>query len=158
MIRQLDRLLKVLAATLVVLLLGAVTAGVVFRAVNQPLSWTDEISGFLMVWLACVGWMIATRHGSHIRIRFLLDRLPPRAGQVTELAIQIVVGSIGAVVAWKSVHLIQVNADIEAVSLPLSTAWMYVPLLPAGALTVVQAVADLWLARRPGKNGAVPAP
>lgn len=158
MIRRLDALLKILAAALVVVLLGTVTAGVVFRAINHPLSWTDEISGFLMVWLACLGWMIATRHGSHIRIRLLQDRLPAGAWRATEVLIQLAVATIGAVVAYKSIHLVQVNADIEAVSLPVSTAWMYVPLIPAGALTVVQALADLWTARRPDASANVLTP
>ena len=133
MIRSFDALLKILAGALVVVLLGTVTAGVIFRAINHPLSWTDEISGFLMVWLACLGWMIATRNGSHIRIRLLQDRLPAGAWRGTEVLIQLAVATIGAVVATKSIHLVQVNADIEAVSLPISTAWMYAPLLPAGA-------------------------
>lgn len=142
-----DSCLYVVAGALVTILLGAVTAGVVFRAINQPLSWTDEICGFLMVWLACLGWMIATRHGSHIRIRLLLDKLPDAAWRGTEVLIQIVVGSLGVVVAWKSIHLIQVNTDIEAMSLPVSVAWMYAPLLPAGVVTLLQAIADLWGAR-----------
>lgn len=149
MFRHLDLMLQVAAAALVVVLLGTVTAGVVFRGINHPLSWTDEISGFLMVWLACLGWMIATRRGSHIRIRLLQDRLPASVWRGSEVAIQLAVAVIGAVVAWKSIHLIQVNADIEAVSLPISTAWMYAPLLPAGLATLAQALHDIWTARRP---------
>lgn len=149
MIRRLDLLLQVAAAALVVVLLCTVTAGVVFRGINHPLSWTDEISGFLMVWLACLGWMIATRRGSHIRIRLLQDRLPASVWRTSEVATQLAVAVIGAVVAWKSIHLVQVNADIEAVSLPISTAWMYAPLLPAGLVTLGQALCDIWTARRP---------
>ena len=37
----------------------------------------------------------------------------------------------------------QVNADIEAMSLPVSVAWMYAPLLPAGLVTLLQALADM---------------
>lgn len=139
----LDFALQVFTAALVVVLLATVTAGVVFRAVNHPLSWTDEISGFLMVWLACMGWIIATRHGSHIRIRLLQDRLQAGAWRISEVVIQIAVAVIGAVVAWKSIHLMQVNADIEAMSLPISTAWMYAPLFPAGLVTLLQSLADM---------------
>ena len=65
-----DRALHVAAAALLVVLLATVMAGVISRGVGHPLSWTDEGAGFLMVWLACLGWMIATRRGAHIRIRF----------------------------------------------------------------------------------------
>ena len=146
-IALLDRSLQVFTGFLVAVLLCVVTAGIIFRAFNEPLSWTDEICGFLMVWLACLGWMIATRHNAHIRIRLLLDKLPGKAWRGTEVVIQVAVAVVGAVVAWKSIHLVQVNSDIEAMSVPISVAWMYAPLLPAGVLTTVQALADMFAAR-----------
>jgi len=140
----LDRLLQLAAGTLVVVLLGTVVAGIVSRGLNHPLSWTDEASGFLMVWLACLGWMIATRQSAHIRIRVFQDLLPLQPWRGTEITIQAATALLGAVIAWYSVHLIRSNSDIEALALPLSTAWMYVPLLPAGLLTLAQALVELW--------------
>lgn len=142
-VAALDMGLYVLTGFLVAVLLCVVTAGIIYRAMNNPLSWTDEICGFLMVWLACLGWMIATRHGSHIRIRLLLDMLPNTAWRGVEVACQVSVALIGGIVAWQSIHLIKVNSDIEALSLPISVAWIYVPLLPAGLWTVVQSVVDV---------------
>ena len=141
--RALDRLLQIAAGTLVVVLLGTVTAGIVSRAANQPLSWTDEASGFLMVWLSCLGWMLATRHGAHIRIRVFQDMLPAASWRATEVTILLAVAALGAVIAWFAIGLIQRNADIESLALPISSAWLYVPLLPAGLVTVAQALADL---------------
>jgi TRAP-type C4-dicarboxylate transport system permease small subunit len=146
-IALLDRSLQVFTGFLVALLLGVVSAGIICRAFNEPLSWTDEVCGFLMVWLACLGWMIATRHGTHIRIRLVQDMLPGGAWRGSEVVIQIAVALIGGVVAWKSIHLMQVNSDIEAMSLPISVAWMYAPLLPAGLVTVGQALADMFASR-----------
>ena len=146
-IALLDRSLQVFTGFLVAVLLCVVTAGIIFRAFNEPLSWTDEICGFLMVWLACLGWMIATRHNAHIRIRLLLDKLPGKAWRGTEVVIQVAVALVGIVVAWKSIRLVQVNSDIEAMSVPISVAWMYAPLLPAGLLTTVQALADMFASR-----------
>ncbi len=125
-------------------LLATVTAGIVSRGLGHPLSWTDEGAGYLMVWLACFGWMIATRRGAHIRIRFFQDQLPDAAWRWTEAVIQLALAVFGAVIAWNSVHLMRTNADIEAMALPLSVAWMYVPLLPAGLVTLAQALAHLW--------------
>lgn len=151
-----DGALAALAAALIVALLAVVTAGIVSRAVNQPFSWTDELSGFLMVWLACAGWMIATRRQAHIRIRIFQERLPARAWRATEIAIQLAVILLGLVVAWRSLSLIGNNWDVEAVSMPIATAWLYVPLLPAGLLTALQAGVELWRAREIGRgSGAV---
>ena len=61
---------------------------------------------------------------------------------------------LGAVIAWYSVHLVRTNADIEAMSLPVSAAWLYVPLLPAGIVTLLQALADLVDAAATARRGA----
>ena len=139
-----DRLLQVAAGAFLVALLATVTAGIVSRALGHPFSWTDEASGFLMVWLACLGWMVATRRGVHIRIRFFQDMLPSKPWRWTEGLIQIGVALFGAVIAWNSIHLMRVNSDVEAMTLPISTAWMYAALLPAGLMTLVQAGIELW--------------
>ena len=65
------------------------------------------------------------------------------AWRTTEIAILLAAALLGAVVAWFAVHLIRTNADIESLALPISAAWLYVPLLPAGVVTVLQALADL---------------
>ena len=143
----LDKFLQVFTGILVAVLLCTIMAGVVFRAMNEPLSWTDEISGFLMVWLACLGWMIATRKGTHIRIQLFQNMMPTVAWRGFEVISQIAVAVIGGVMAWYSLHLMKVNSDIEAMSLPVSVAWMYMPLLPAGLLTIVQAFADMLKSR-----------
>ena len=153
-----DRVLCAVAGVFVVLLLGTVSAGVVFRAVGHPLSWTDEAAGFLMVWLACLGWMVATRNQAHIRIRFFQDMVPRRVSPGFETVLQAGVALFGAAVAWYSVHLMRVNADVEAISMPLAVAWMYVPLLPAGLLTVVQALIEIrrqWAGAPRGGDGLV---
>ena len=111
--------------------------------------------GFLMVWLACLGWMLATRQSAHIRIRVFQDKLPRAPWRATEAAILLAAALLGATVAFYSVRLIRSNADIEALALPVSTAWLYVPLLPAGIVTVLQALADL---RRLRRGAASPAP
>jgi TRAP-type C4-dicarboxylate transport system permease small subunit len=138
-----DRLLAVAAGAVVAVLLGTVTAGIVSRALNRPLAWTDELSGYLMAWLACMGWMLATRHGAHIRISVFQDKLPRAAWRATEVAMLCAAALVGGVVAWYAVHLVRSNADIEALALPISAAWLYVPLIPAGIVTALQALADL---------------
>lgn len=157
LVSLIDTCLYALAAGLVVVLLSTVTAGVVYRAMNAPLSWTDEISGFLMVWLACAGWMIATRQGSHIRIRLLIDKMPDSAWRSVEIISQTAVAAIGLVAAWQSIHLMRVNHDIEAISLPVSMAWLYAPILPAGLMTALQAIADM-CAPRPTPSPTEDAP
>ena len=41
-----------------------------------------------------------------------------------------------------AIHLVRVNADVEATSLPISSALLYVPLIPAGLVMMMQAVLE----------------
>ena len=138
-----DRAAAFVCCALVAALLVCVALGVVTRALGDPLIWTDELSRFLMVWLAVFGWVVASRRRIHIRIRFFQDRLPKRAHKATEIAIQSAMVLFGALVTIYSVGLIGKNLDLEATSLPISMSWLYAPLVLGGAVTALQGAIEL---------------
>ena len=159
MLRLVDRLILGLAIPSAVLLLLVVMAGVVFRAIDDPLTWTDEASGYLMVWCASFGWMRATRKGAHIRIRFFMDRLPAGLNRLVRSAFELSLLLFGAVIAVKGAHLVRSNLDIEATSLPISSALLYLPLVPAGLVMIIQAVIDglaIWTQQPDAQDGGQP--
>jgi TRAP-type C4-dicarboxylate transport system permease small subunit len=137
-----DRAVAIVACALVVVLLGCVALGVVTRALGAPLIWTDELSRFLMVWLAVFGWILASRKRIHVRIRYFQDLLPERAHNAVEIAIQLALALFGALLTWYSIGLVVRNHDLEATSLPISMAWMYVPMVLAGAVTAAQGACE----------------
>jgi TRAP-type C4-dicarboxylate transport system permease small subunit len=139
----LDRAIQWLAIGLTVALLAVVMLGVITRALGDPLIWTDEISRFLMVWVAVAGWLLATRRRAHIRIRFFHDMLPKRAWGAAEIVIQCGILVLGAMLAWYGVDIVMRNRDMEALSLPISLAWMYVPIVIAGLTTAAQAIGEI---------------
>jgi TRAP-type C4-dicarboxylate transport system permease small subunit len=126
-----------------VALLVVVTMGIIGRAVGVPFAWTEELSGYIMVWLACLGTILATRNQAHIRIRVLIDLLPKRGWQVTETVTQALVVLVGIILFVDGIDLVIKNSDVETVTMSVSTAWLYVPLVPTGAVIAVQAVVDL---------------
>jgi TRAP-type transport system small permease protein len=138
--RLANRLLEAAAVLLVLSMLGAVFLGVVFRGLNRPLAWTDELSTYLLVWTGFVGWIIAGNRGSHIRVRVLLDRLPGPVRRAVEIAIQVLVAGFGVVLLTRSFGLIERNADVMWVSLPLSVALVYIPVPVAGFAVICQSV------------------
>ena len=129
-------------------LLACVSAGVVTRELGAPLIWTDELSRFLMVWLAAFGWMVASRKRIHVRIRYFQDRLPRSAHNAVEIAIQAALVAFGALVTYYGVGLVAKNHDLTATTLPLSMSWMYAPLVLAGAVTAIQGAIELAAAAR----------
>jgi TRAP-type transport system small permease protein len=138
-----DRAAALVCCALVTALLVCVALGVVTRALGDPLIWTDELSRFLMVWLAVFGWVVASRKRIHVRIRFFQDRLPKRAHKAAEIAIQAAMVLFGALVTIYSAGLIGTNFDLEATSLPISMSWLYAPLALGGAVTALQGAIEL---------------
>ena len=133
-----DKAAAFVTCVLVVALLGCVSLGVVTRGMGAPLIWTDELSRFLMVWLAVFGGILASRRRLHVRIRFFQDLLPAPAHKAVELAIQLAVTLFGAMICAFSVGLVNKNLDLDATSLPISMSWMYVPMVLAGLVFAVQ--------------------
>lgn len=137
-----DRVLRVTAALLLMALLVAVVAGVVSRQVNAPLPWTDELAQYLLVWTGFAGWMIASRKKSHIRITVLTDRLSPAFARITEVLTQIGIAAFGLGILWFSLSLIRRNWDVESISLPVTAAFLYLPLPLLGVALLLQAFLD----------------
>ena len=152
-----DKVAAFVACVVVIALLGCVSLGVITRSLGQPLIWTDELSRFLMVWLAVFGWVLASRKRIHVRIRFFQDRLPARTHKAVELAIQIALSLFGVRVCAFSVGLVAKNRDLEATTLPISMAWMYVPMVLAGMVAAMQGAREAVAALKRAKPAAVAA-
>jgi TRAP-type transport system small permease protein len=134
-----DTMLHVAAVLLMLAMLATVVMGVVFRAANNPLVWSDELAQYLLVWLGFVGWIIASRRRNHIRITIFIDKLPDVTRRVVEIVIQQAIVLFAAVLIWQSYGLIERNSDVYAVTLPFPSAMLYALLPILGVALITQA-------------------
>ena len=44
---------------------------------DAPLIWSDELASNIFLWLAMLGAAVALQRGSHMRLSYLVERLPP---------------------------------------------------------------------------------
>ena len=144
MIGGFDRFVTIFACALVIALLGCVSLGVVTRTLGEPLIWTDEVSRFLMIWLAVAGWLMASRSRAHIRIRFFHDLLPTRWWAASEAVMQAALVLCGILLTVFGYELVRRNLDIEATTVPIVMAWVYLPVALAGVVMALQAAAESW--------------
>jgi len=160
MIRRLigafDRGAAFVACVLVVVLLVCVSLGVVTRGLGEPLIWTDEMSRILMVWLAAFGWILASRRQLHVRIRFFQGLLAAPLHRAVEILIQLAVTVFGLLICGYGVGLVARNHDLEATTMPISMAWLYVPIVLAGVVTAVQGARETWRTLRNARATAAP--
>lgn len=138
-----DRLVGAAAVLVLLAMLAAVFLGVVFRLIGEPLAWSDELAQYLLVWTAFIGWIIASRGRSHIRISLIINRLKGWPRRLAEIACQALVAALGAILLIKSFGLIERNVDVEWVSLPLSVSLVYIPMPIAGFAVILQAIVQI---------------
>lgn len=141
----LRRALETAAAVLILAEVAILLAGVVSRyGLHSPIGWTDELAGVLLLWVAMLGSAIAFLRGEHMRLAFLLERLPPRWRERCE--------TLGLLLALTFLAFIARPALMFAVhEHPITTPALGLPnsvraaALPAGVgLMALIALARLW--------------
>ena len=84
--RALALLVEVPTVLLVVAEVVVLFCGVAARYVfHTPLIWSDELASILFLWLAMFGAAVALQRGGHMRLSYLVDRLPPAGRAIAEV-------------------------------------------------------------------------
>ena len=130
---------SVLHGSGIVLFIGMVAlvlAQVIARKFFEPLVWSEELARYTFIWVAFIGWVIASRNKSHIHISLVLDRSGPALklalGVFSDLCV-VVFALIFVVKGWR---LVQNNLDIETVTL-FFDFWLVYLIIPVTALSVI---------------------
>ena len=153
--RWAERAIDALAIAVFVGIFLCVFAQVILRyGFNSPMTWSEELARYLLIWCAFLGWIIASRHRTHLAMTFVIDRCPPRAQAVVQVAIQAgtlffawILGSRG----WK---LTTNSWDIENVALPFNLGAVYL-IEPIAALAIAAyALGNIIAAARALRSGA----
>ena len=123
-----DRINTITEAALFITIVAMVVVTllqVVFRFFFEALSWSEELSCFLLVLASLLGAAVAFKRGSHIAVRFILDKLPP----VAQKALQTIISLLGIgfflVVAYYGAVLMGSEASQSSPALSLSMKWVY---------------------------------
>lgn len=124
-----------------------ICAGVFYRYIlNDALSWSEELSKFLMVWMTFTGAPIALRQGGHVAIEILPGALPPRLRQLLLLVTFAIILALmgvfvhqGWVFAWNA--RTQVAATLGG---GFSMIWVFLA-IPVGGLLMGLVAVELML-------------
>ncbi len=76
---NLDRLARFLLFTAIVAMTLFITLQIIFRVFFTALSWTEELSRYLLVWSTFIGASVAFKKGAHISVSFVMDLLPSKS-------------------------------------------------------------------------------
>jgi TRAP-type C4-dicarboxylate transport system permease small subunit len=129
-----------------IIIIVAVLAVILFSAVvwryglNSAISWSEEGSKYLMVWLTFLGTPIALRRFAHINIDLLAKAMPARIQQALHFIVSVIIIFTMSIVFWKGVEFSQLGMRQVASSFNLSMLYMYIAVPIGSALTCLVAL------------------
>ncbi len=132
---SLERLGTALENALLVVLLGAMVllavGQIVMRMFFQSgLIWADELLKVMVLWIALIASVAASRNQRHLRIDILSHFLPPRMAQLPGVIVSAFASLVCAVIAWHSWRYIALTAEFNDTVLLDTPAWMVQGVLP----------------------------
>jgi len=130
---------------------GAMTVivilGVFFRYVlRSPLSWSEEVARYLMIWAASLAISIGIMRKEHLGITFLTSRIPSRAQKYVSLLVNLavlwflwVLTKFGYYMALEG----QTQLSPVLAKYKINMMWSLSAIPVAGALAIIQTVLQM---------------
>ena len=125
----LDRAMIGTVFLLVAAMVIVTTLQVVFRVFFNALTWSEELSRYLLVWGTFFGATMAYKRGNHIAVTFVVDLLPGRvrtAFLILSYLLSMVFFVVIAVQGMKMIQM-QVFQISPAMSLPMKHVYLSIP-------------------------------
>jgi TRAP-type C4-dicarboxylate transport system permease small subunit len=137
--------LEIAASTTLVLLVLVTFAQVVFRYVLQmPLSWSEEVARFLLMWLAALSGAYAFKTRSHFALKFVTDRFSPRLQKIVATLVTLTVELFLAVFAYQAFKFMLEVRTMEAPATQISLAIPYSSAFVGSALMLYYVIRNWW--------------
>ena len=124
-----DGLLALMLLALLLLAVSQIALRVFF---DTGLIWSEPVSRLLVLWLALLGGLAATREGKHIAIDALPRLLPPLWRRIAWSVSQLGAAAITGTLAWYSISMIQLEREMPTYLVGTFPNWVGMLLLPFG--------------------------
>lgn len=123
-------------------------AGVVFRFIlHDSLSWSDEVSSYLFVWLTCLGAATGVKLRVHPEVKALADRLPAVTHSALRDITDLAIIALGVVFVVYGSDMLALMGTETASSLPISMVYPYLAIPVGGGLLILHAVVRMLVSR-----------
>lgn len=150
-----------LAALLLALMTLLVVVQILIRATTGvTLAWGEELSRFMLVWMAFLIAPYAYRMGAHVSITLFLVSLPPKWRTMLLIVLHALCVWVAVVFLRESFAFVERGFSIVASTLPITVAWVYA-ILPASLIGIVLVGVEILLRlimqlRDPSTDWSVP--
>lgn len=144
---RVNKALEIFLVILMILLLGDVLLQVISRyLLGNTISFTDELAGFLLMWVGMAGAAYVTGRREHLAITVFRDKLKPSIQYYLDVLINLLILAFvlsvliigGSWLVYTRFYLEQTSASLE---IPLGYVYLILPL--SGMLILFYVIDDI---------------
>jgi len=121
-----------LAFTLGSMVLLAATQILLRNFFDSGITWGDPTLRVMVLWVALLGAMVATRNGNHIRIDILTHILPGRYHHIAHRLTDLFAGIVCALLAWHGGRFVVFEWEDGGLLFGSVPAWICEIIIPVG--------------------------
>jgi TRAP-type C4-dicarboxylate transport system permease small subunit len=99
---------------------------------DAGLLWAESFLRILVLWVAMLGAMVATRESNHIAIDLVSRFLPPRLLKISTLVTYLFSAAICGTVAYFAIEFIQYEYEDETIAFASVPTWICQSIIPIG--------------------------
>ncbi|TAH47718.1 MAG: TRAP transporter small permease [Betaproteobacteria bacterium] len=138
---SLYRLSGALAAIGMVATLILVASGILTRPLGIYLAGTDDYAGYAMAACGFLALAYTFKHGEHIRVSLVLERVGPRLRAALEWFSLAAATAVAAMLAYYAVRLVLQSHEFEEISQGVDATPLWIPQLTMAIGSVVLLIA-----------------
>ena len=119
---------KICGAIIVVMIAAMVvitTAQIICRTWFTALSWSDEVTRYLLIWSTFIGATCVYRHGGNINITFVQEAFGPKVTKILKILVHVICFVLFAVLLYYGVQYCQ-NLRKTATALPIKMKYIFI--------------------------------
>lgn len=139
--RIVDNLTHILIFVLLAVMVANTAVSVFYRYVlNNAISWSEEASRYLMIWLGFFGMSLATRDRAHVGITFVVNALPAPLRRFFLYLVDLIVLAFLVLLLILSIREIHASQGQTTAALLLPMAIPYAAVTTGASLMLLQAL------------------
>ena len=135
----LDRVCGVLIVFMIGAMVIVTTAQIIFRTWFTALSWSDEVTRYLLIWSTFLGATCVYRRSGNISITFVRDLFSPKVSRVLRILVQVICLILFLLLAWYGFKY-AANLKKTATSLPIKMSYVFLVVPVSMVISVIHSV------------------
>lgn len=138
---KLGRFLAALENGTSVLIVCVICFAVFFQVISRfilkvPLSWTEELSRFALIWLTFIAASVSLRENGHFAVDVFSHKLSPKGRTYYQIAILLIMLVYLSTLLYTGLQLIPIAHMQESAALDVHMSYVYLA-IPCGAVLMI---------------------